>query len=144
MTNKHGNIVCETATYLPEDVEKVIARQSQISPEYISKFIEQYNNGCIDDLKIEMEELYIYPDGTKSKISRLMPDAKPIEEPKLTNGFVTIVEKEVISYTEEKVLDLIFKYSNDLLNRTDPFLDTFENESATNFTKEWFNQNKKK
>ena len=94
ITNKHGNIVCETATYLPEDVKKVIARQSQISPEYISKFIGQYNNGCIDDLEIEMEELYIYPDGTKSKISRLRPDAKPIEEPKLTNGFVTIVEKE--------------------------------------------------
>ena len=76
------------------DYKKVIARQSQISPEYISKFIEQYNNDCVEDLEIEMEELYIYPDGTKSKISRLMPDAKPVEEPNLTNGFVTIVEKE--------------------------------------------------
>ena len=77
-----------------KDEKKVIARQSQISPEYISKFIEQYNNDCVEDLEIEMEELYIYPDGTKSKISRLMPDAKPVEEPNLTNGFVTIVEKE--------------------------------------------------
>lgn len=149
-TNK-DRIVISTADKNTNDkkhhksfIGKVITRQSQISPEYISKFIEQYNNDYIEDLETETEELYIYPDGTKSKISRLMPDAKPIEEPKLTNGFVTIVEKEVISYTEEEVLDLIFKYSNDLLNRTDPFLDTFENESATNFTKEWFNQNKKK
>ena len=161
---------------------KVIARQSQISPEYISKFIEQYNNSCVLDLEIEMEELYIYPDGSKSKISRLAPNAKPIEDIKLTNGFVTIVEKEYshnllsnmqyymeycqangyvtpqdwlnkfkhysdrkepISYTEEEVLDLIFKYSNDLLDKIDPFLDTFENESATNYTKEWFKENKK-
>ena len=92
----------------PENCKKVIARQFQIPQEYISKFVEQYNNDCIEDLEIEMEELYIYPDGTKSKISRLMPDAKPIEEPKLTNGFVTIIEKElergiIITRVEEVV-----------------------------------------
>ena len=99
-TNK-DRIVVSTADENTNDkkhrksfIGKVIARQSQISPEYISKFIEQYNNDCVEDLEIEMEELYIYPDGTKSKISRLMPDAKPVEEPNLTNGFVTIVEKE--------------------------------------------------
>ena len=70
--------------------------------------------------------------------------ASPVSpKPKFTNGFVTIVEKVVVNYTEEEVLNLIFKYSNDLLDRTDPFLDSFENESATNFTKEWFKENKK-
>lgn len=34
---------------------KVIARQSQINPEYISKFIEQYNNGNVLDFRIEKE-----------------------------------------------------------------------------------------
>ena len=118
-----------------KDEKKVIARQSQISPEYISKFIEQYNNDCVEDLEIEMEELYIYPDGTKSKISRLMPDAKPVEEPNLTNGFVTIVEKEVISYTEEEVRKLI----SEALYHFCPMNNHREEDEI-----DWFENNKKK
>ena len=37
-------------------IHKVIATQNQISPEYIAKFIEQYNNGKVDDVEIEMQE----------------------------------------------------------------------------------------
>ena len=117
------------------DYKKVIARQSQISPEYISKFIEQYNNDCVEDLEIEMEELYIYPDGTKSKISRLMPDAKPVEEPNLTNGFITIVEKEPISYTEEEVRKLI----SEALYHFCPMNNHREEDEI-----DWFENNKKK
>ena len=118
-----------------KDEKKVIARQSQISPEYISKFIEQYNNDCVEDLEIEMEELYIYPDGTKSKISRLMPDAKPVEEPNLTNGFVIIVEKEPISYTEEEVRKLI----SEALYHFCPMNNHREEDEI-----DWFENNKKK
>lgn len=80
--------------------KKVIARQSQIPTEYISKFIEQYNNGCIEDLEIEMEELYFHGSGYY-KAEQLSPVAQEKYDfmkelkPKLTNGFVTIVEKEL-------------------------------------------------
>ena len=82
--------------------KKVIARQSQISPEYISKFIEQYNKGCIEDLEIEMEKCWINSDNVKgnsfTEVAKFEPsindfDAVLIIQPKLTNGFVTIVEK---------------------------------------------------
>ena len=156
--------VCTNPDGYDEDAFKVIARQSQIPPEYISEFIEQYNNDCVEDFEIKCggsyEEFldfcgklgYDY-DGAFGWYKRTdpggnRPNTSKLEDlfnkyPKLTNGFVTVIEKEPISYTEEEVLNLIFKYSNDLLDRTDPFLDAFENESATNFTKEWFKENKK-
>ena len=68
--------------------KKVIARQSQIPQEYISKFIEQYNNGCVDDLEIEME----YTLGNEEDDNQ---NLIPILIPKLTNGFITIVEKPI-------------------------------------------------
>lgn len=101
---------------------KVIARQSQIPPEYISKFIEQYNNGCVEDLEIEMGirsnaalgyKEYVYlehicdkkyvPIKIDANINQNSYSLGEIEEfedweieiyTKLTNGFVTIVEKE--------------------------------------------------
>ena len=106
--------------------KKVIARQSQIPLEYISKFIEQYNNGCVEDLEIEMIDNGYEVDmegiggcdiGWMSKF-----------ELKLTNGFVTIVEKEPISYTEGEVLNLLHKLE----------FDKNINLAA------WFEQNKKK
>ena len=45
-----------TIDYEQNHCKKVIATQSQISPEYIAKFIEQYNNGKVDDVEIEMQE----------------------------------------------------------------------------------------
>ena len=84
---------------------KVIARQSQIPQEYISKFIEQYNQGCIEDLEIEMEKCWINSDNVKgnsfTEVAKFEPsindfDAVLIIQPKLTNGFVTIVEKDEI------------------------------------------------
>ena len=54
-----------------------------------------------------------------------------------------MINAQKFNYTEEEVLNLIFKYSNALLDITDPFLDAFEDESADDFTKEWFKENKK-
>lgn len=40
-----------TNTY--KNIFKVIATQSQLSLEYISKFIVEYNNGCVQDMDME-------------------------------------------------------------------------------------------
>ena len=94
--------------------KKVITRQSQISPEYISKFIKQYNDGCVEDLEIEMNAYTNKYKCCKKDMKVELPEtivcnicgAKGIDIingvknlithyiPKLTNGFITIVEKE--------------------------------------------------
>ena len=123
----------EWANSNSDNLKKVIARQSQIPPEYISKFIEQYNNGCVEDLEIEME--YI------SGWSKLLVEKQgsPIKyhiQPKLTKGFVTIVEKEPVLYTKEEVILYLQKYRVDLSSGKTPIIgDT---------TKDWFENNKKK
>ena len=126
------------------DYKKVIARQSQIPSEYIFKFVEQYNNGCVEDLEIEMEKCWINSDNVKSnsftEVAKFEPsindfDAVLIIQPKLTNGFVTIVEKEVISYTEEEVRKLI----SEALYHFCPMNNHCEEDEI-----EWFEQNKKK
>ena len=107
---------------------KVIARQSQISPEYISKFIEQYNNGCVEDFEIEM----MYKDCPNSSIENW----NYFPEPLLTNGFVSIVEKEPISYTEEEVNKLLHKFLD-----IQEGLNTYQRHASLDT---WFEQNKKK
>ena len=82
---------------------KVIARQSQISPEYISKFIEQHNNDCVEDFKIEIEELYFHGSGFYKSEQLSLEEQEKYSfmkeiKPKLTNGFVTIVEEETIQF----------------------------------------------
>ena len=133
-TNK-DRIVVSTADKNTNDkkhrksfIGKVIARQSQIPPEYITKFIEQYNKGCIEDLEIEME--YFENDTLECIGMDGEPNCVLFNgfTPKLTNGFITIVEKEPISYTEEEVLNLLHKLE----------LDKNINLAA------WFENNKKK
>ena len=107
---------------------KVIARQSQISPEYISKFIEQYNKDCIEDLDIETENKISIDGHTVIGI-----------EPKITNGFVTIVEKEAISYTEEEVINMLGLFGKHIMTHPDlDFGEEFEEAII------WFENNKKK
>ena len=126
------------------EYKKIIARQSQISPEYISKFIEQYNKSCVKDLEIEMEKCWINSDNVKgnsfTEVAKFEPsindfDAVLIIQPKLTNGFVIIVEKEVISYTEEEVRKLI----SEALYHFCPMNNHREEDEI-----DWFNENKKK
>ena len=130
------------------DYKKIIARQSQIPPEYISKFIEQYNNNCVEDIEIEMEHYWINSDSIKgeffTEVAKFEPsindfDAVLINQPKLTNGFVTIVEKTPVLYTEEEVKQLLSKFGNHIMIH--PNLDFGEEyEEAIN----WFENNKKK
>lgn len=77
-----------------EVAKKVIARQSQISPELIHQLIGEYNNGGMKDFKIEVEVMKIW-DNIQSVINNpsRSPDSIKIK-PKLTNGFVTIVKEE--------------------------------------------------
>jgi len=88
---------------------KVIATQSQISAEYIRKFIEEYNTGNIKDVDIEMvdnnpnkQELlyhnehreYFFEDIVNGEIKTVYLKYKP----KLTNGFITIVQYPIGGY----------------------------------------------
>ena len=128
---------------------KVITRQSQIPAEYISKFIEQYNNGSVEDLEIEMEHYWINSDSIKgnffTEVAKFEPsinqyDAILNNRPKLTNGFVTIVEKEPIRYIEKEVRELLKKVLIDEPDESDQM-------SAEDFWEWfdiWFEQNKKK
>ncbi len=107
--------------------------QSQISQEYISKFIEQYNSNCVEDIEIEMEG---YVKSTTWEYD------KPEEyNPKLTNGYITVANKQhvPISYSEEEVRQL-------LIDRAKEFSTSFP--SFNNFLLQqdldWFEQNKKK
>ena len=116
-------------------IKKVIARQSQISPELIQQLIDEYNNGEMKDFEIEM----MYKECPNSSIKNW----NYFPEPLLTNGFVTVVKQ--ILYTEEEVLNLLDK----LLNIDCSF--TKEDGSQCIIQKglpytlqEWFNQNKKK
>ena len=126
---------------------KVIATQSQISPEYIAKFIEQYNNGKVDDVEIEMQEWnkakmpkdflkYIEP-GCGLPI--IAGSEEVYYKPKLTNKFVTIVtiveKKEPILYTEEEVKDLFIRYR--CFRNENPELSIWDHD-------QWFQENEKK
>ena len=120
----------EWANSNSNNLKKVIARQSQIPQKYISKFIEQYNNSCVEDLEIEMENKIAIDGHTVIGI-----------EPKLTNGFVTIVEKELITYTEEEVKSLCSEaYSLGLSSLKSEIPDLEEMMELDN----WFENNKKK
>ena len=125
----------EWANSNSNNLKKVIARQSQISPEYISKFIEQYNKGCIEDLEIEME--YFENDTSECIGMDGEPNGVPFNgfTPKLTNGFVIIVEKEPIIYTEEEVRKLI----SEALYHFCPMNNHREEDEI-----DWFENNKKK
>ena len=92
LINPYKNCFIEKCTDIEEnhwEDLKVIATQSQLSPEYIQQFIEEYNNDDVKDIEIEMEEY-----GRFNTINH----PYEISRPKLTSGFVTIVEKD--SYHE--------------------------------------------
>lgn len=138
----------EWANSNSNNLKKVIARQSQIPPEYISKFIEQYNQGGVEDLEIEMEKCWINSDNVKgnsfTEVAKFEPsindfDAVLIIQPKLTNGSVTIVEKELITYTENDMRDA-FEAGHKLGWSGYPNTDNWTQPKF----EEWFNENKKK
>lgn len=171
----------EWANSNSNNLKKVIARQSQISPEYISKFIEQYNRGSVEDLEIEMEKCWINSDNVKgnsfTEVAKFEPsindfDAVLIIQPKLTNGFVTIVEKdscnkckntckktstitnefgsctefnkESITYTEEECLKYCLKALEIGFDLNNTTLPRLYEKSVKQYFIDWFEQNKKK
>ena len=149
--------------------KKVIATQDQLSPEYIAKFIKQYNNGKVDDIEIEMEEFCDEQTIASASGFSLKVPINIEYKPKLTNGFVTIVNKEQyiipkfgtaefnemcsrifggkpkqepILYTEEEVLQLLYKWSVYKVNiELEKLADELPNILSYD---EWFEQNKKK
>ena len=89
--------------------KKVIAHQSQISPELIQHLIAEYNSGDMKDFEIEMEPLThngksngfnICTCGFKKDKEGYLTCTKEHLQPKLTNGFVTPV---VMQYSESRV-----------------------------------------
>ena len=138
---------------------KVIVTQEKLPPEYIQQFIEEYNKGEVKDVVIEMEEI-------KDTTDRAWYNTclcRNIIQPKLNNGFVTIIVKSDIekqadiveeigfkvlnptqtSYTEKEVKELLqiaFKAGHERGYSGYP--------NTNNWTKpefeEWFEQNKKK
>lgn len=130
----------------PDDYKKIIATQSQLSPEHIHQFIKEYNKGEVKDIRIEMEE---YTDGNG------MYRNSKMFQPKLTNGFITIVEKLQIpkisaddlpltngNYTEEEVIELLEKAFIKAASYAG-FV-SYYGLMPKKYAKEWFEQNKKK
>ena len=113
---------------------KLIATQSQLSPELINQLITEYNNGGMQDFEIEMEKSCcdIRVNGGINS-----PDCchNHIIKPKLTNGFITVVEKESILYTEEEVYNLFARFTE--------FAEGCKYHILSIELKNWFSQNKK-
>ena len=93
-----------------EYIHKVIAIQDQLSPEYIAKFVEQYNNGKVDVIEIEMEEFCDEQTIASASGFSLKVPINIEYKPKLINGFVTIVEKELIHFPYKIEKDKIILY----------------------------------
>lgn len=104
---------------------KVIATQEQISPDYIQQFIEEFNKDNVKDIEIEMLKLGF-------NIAAEFPYHSSL--PKLTNGFITIINKEPILYTEKEVKRMCSK----------AFLIKCDNNDIIQVFDKWFNRNKKK
>lgn len=132
--------------------KKIIATQNQLPTEYIQQFIEEYNEGGVKDVEIEMNQLTGYDEyGVPMDQNGNIFEDKP----KLTNGFITVVEKErgitiknidePITYTEEEVFNEILLFAN-----TYPklyFNKLKEQEGIPErdvVVREWFDNNKKK
>lgn len=77
-----------------EYIKKVIATQDQIPKHYIQQFIEEYNSGKVNDVEIEMEmwgtSVPNLKDYTYSEYT-----TKALYIPKLTNGFINVVNKSI-------------------------------------------------
>jgi len=71
-----------------ESLKKIIAKQSQIPSEYISKFINEYNTGMVNDIKIKGESILCN--------NEINFDMRIYSfNPKLKNGFITIDKENI-------------------------------------------------
>ena len=94
--NKYINDFYLTDHLGNEDYEiyckKVIAKQDQIPESYIQQLIKEYNNSTVKDINIEMEEFD--HDEEWSDIGGAYETFR--YRPRLTNGFVTIVDDSAL------------------------------------------------
>lgn len=120
--DKHNQLILSATTQSDHNIynyKKVIATQSQLSPEYIQQFIEEYNKGDVKDVEIE----------TIGKIGESKIDYVPITD----NGYVTIVTKEAPTYTEEEMYSIMQQYLDNYVWSSGKYITPME----------WFNQHKK-
>lgn len=126
--------------------KKVVVRQSQLPEEYIQRFVEEYNSGNVKDVEIEMEGILPPVGGQTCGGGAVVYFIG--YKPKLTNGFVTIVDnKEPILYTEEDMISLLNTYEQTLNNGyQEEWYDTDRKIFKINKEGflEWLQENKKK
>lgn len=104
---------------------KIIATQDMIPPKYIIQFIEEYNKNEVNAVNIEMT-FDVYDDDVFAK-----HDWKP----KLTNGFVNIINNQTNTNIQSfeldyKTSDKEYKYLKALLDKQkhiDELIDKFKN-----------------
>lgn len=77
-----------------DGIFKVIATQDQLSSKLIQQLVNEYNNGGMKDFEIEWD----YREGEFLTELENCPYAPTIDEPKLTNGFITPVKKEQLIF----------------------------------------------
>lgn len=82
------NIYIDGGCAKRESLKKIIAKQSQIPSEYISKFIDEYNTGMVNDIKIKGESILCN--------NEINFDMRIYSfNPKLKNGFITIDNENI-------------------------------------------------
>ena len=78
------DVYCNKVTYHSiSGYKKVIAKHSELPEEYIQQFIDNYNNGIVRVIEIEMEDYLTEEFALKGSFRNYRA--------KLTNGFVTII-----------------------------------------------------
>lgn len=104
-----------------ENEFKVIATQDQLSPDYIKKFIEEYNKGEVKDVEIEMEWILEFDEDESMTHCREI--SIPVNQPKFTNGFITIVKREdQLMYTEDEVREILEYEIRNFLSEYEKYL----------------------
>lgn len=117
------NIYIDGGCAKRESLKKIIAKQSQIPSEYISKFINEYNTGMVNDIKIKGESILCN--------NEINFDMRIYSfNPKLKNGFITIDnenipeniplsdidENDICSFPDNKILYWAKQLSNKSLS----------------------------
>jgi len=144
--------------------KKIIATQDQISPEDIQKAIEQYNaSGKFEDVEVAREHTTVISGGfiPTGQIGGKGLQHHNVGKIKLTNGFVTIVEQDLlvkdrgiiitqkqITYTEDEVRKMLLQCCKDITypeTYYEPCNDDEENEAEwLKRFNTWFENNRKK
>lgn len=107
--------------------EEIYEKLPQIPFLFIQYYIEQYNLGnVITEVEVEYEEKYLYPDGNLSKISRLAPNAKPVEILFINEDNTINIKPLKNSWTREEVTKLCTDALNYGYNGLPKYLTPFE------------------